>query len=199
MQNIYKQMSKHLHTIVKHVQQIQQTYTNKWQQYKKWQKQYVVQTNAKSIQKCQKYKHIVKQVQNATNIPNKWQKQQQMTKQQYVVQTHAKSIQKILQDLQTKVKHVQKYNKQSKQIIKTSKITKTICCTNKFKTHTNNFKTSTNNNKTCTKMQQTYQTNRNNFKTYQKQYVVITHAKNIQNMSNNLLTIVKQCTKMQQT
>ena len=54
---------------------------------------------------------------------------------------------------------------------------------------------STNNNETCTQMQQTYETNDKNIKTWQK-YVVIANAENIQQMSKKQSTNNKKtCTQ----
>ena len=80
---------------------------------------------------------------------------------------------------------------------KTSKMTKTICRTNKFKTHTTNSNKSRNKSKACTANAtnipnkcQTHQ------KMFQKQYVVVTNAKTVQKMSKHLQTNLKHVQKM---
>ena len=88
-------MLRNLQTIVKRVQQMQQTYP----------------TNDKH------FKNV--------------------SKKQFVVITHAKNIQTNVKKSANNSKHIYKTcNKHTKQMTKTSKMTKTICCNIKCKTHT---------------------------------------------------------------
>ena len=79
---------------------------------------------------------------------------------------------------------------------KTSKNTKTICCNNKCKNTKCQKYTK---NKTCT-TNATNITNHKIIKTWQKQYVVQTNAKNTyKNMSKQIQTILKHVQTMKQT